>query len=243
MRYTPRHAIAKPSSFAGRRTAGVALVSAATVGAGLASAGAAHAATPYNVWDRVAACESGGNWAISTGNGFYGGLQFTTSTWNGFGGGKYASSAQYASRDQQISIAQNVLRVQGPGAWPVCSKRAGLTTSNGLAVVVNPGTGTNPSPNPPPSRGGARTLAIDGSFGPLTTQALQKWVGTRQDGSFGPITKRALQRKIGVVQDGVIGPQTIAALQTRIGASHDGAWQLNAATVRVLQAYLNRYVV
>ena len=240
MRYTPKHAIERPSSAAGRRTVGVAVVSAATVGAGLASAGAAHASAPYNVWDRVAACESGGNWSINTGNGYYGGLQFSASTWRGFGGTQYASSAQYASRDTQIYIAQKVLRVQGPGAWPVCSKRAGLTVSNGLAVKVNPGP---VSTDPPPSRGGTRTLALDGSFGPLTTKAVQKWVGTVQDGSFGPITKRALQRKLGVVQDGMIGPKTIYALQTRIGISHDGAYQLNYRTVRALQAYLNRYVL
>ncbi len=241
MRYAPKHAAVRPSSGIGRRTVGVAAVSAATVGAGLTAAGSAHAASPYNVWDRVASCESGGNWHINTGNGYYGGLQFSASTWRGFGGTKYASSAQYASRDTQIYIAQKVLRVQGPGAWPVCSRRAGLTVANGLAVKVNPGGGSDPAP--PPSRGGARKLVLDGSFGPLTTKAVQKWVGTVQDGSFGPITKRALQRKLGVVQDGQIGPKTIAALQSRIGISHDGAWQLNYRTVRALQAYLNSHVL
>lgn len=93
--------------------------------AGATAASSASAASP-NTWDRVAACESSGNWAINTGNGFYGGLQFTESTWLAFGGGQYAYSAQYASRDAQISVAENVLAVQGPGAWPVCSYVGGL---------------------------------------------------------------------------------------------------------------------
>jgi uncharacterized protein YabE (DUF348 family) len=71
-------------------------------------------------WDAVASCESGGNWSIDTGNGFYGGLQFTNSTWQAYGGGAYASQANYASRDQQIAIAVKVYNSQGAGAWPVC---------------------------------------------------------------------------------------------------------------------------
>ena len=68
----------------------------------------------------IAACESGGNWAASTGNGFYGGLQFTERTWLGYGGGRYASSANLATPAQQIAVAQRVLAGQGIGAWPVC---------------------------------------------------------------------------------------------------------------------------
>ena len=74
-------------------------------------------------WAAIAACESGGNWAASTGNGFYGGLQFTEQTWLGYGGGRYASSANLATPAQQIAIAQNVLAGQGIGAWPVCGAR------------------------------------------------------------------------------------------------------------------------
>lgn len=74
-------------------------------------------------WDAVAECESGGNWAISTGNGYYGGLQFSQSTWTGYGGGAYASTANQATREQQIEIAENVLAGQGVGAWPVCGQR------------------------------------------------------------------------------------------------------------------------
>jgi murein DD-endopeptidase MepM/ murein hydrolase activator NlpD len=99
-------------------------------GAGMAIPliGAAVAqAAPVSVWDKVAACESTDNWQINTGNGFYGGLQFTQSTWETYGGTAYAPRADLATKDQQIAVAEKVLRGQGPGAWPVCSVRAGLT--------------------------------------------------------------------------------------------------------------------
>jgi resuscitation-promoting factor RpfE len=75
----------------------------------------------YSVnWDAIAQCESGGNWGISTGNGFSGGLQFTPSTWRSNGG---SGSPNGASRDEQIRVAENVLHSQGIGAWPVCGRR------------------------------------------------------------------------------------------------------------------------
>ena len=71
-------------------------------------------------WDAVAACESGGNWGINTGNGYYGGLQFNMGTWQSNGG---SGSPHAASRDEQIRVAENVLHTQGIGAWPVCGQR------------------------------------------------------------------------------------------------------------------------
>jgi resuscitation-promoting factor RpfE len=71
-------------------------------------------------WDAVAACESGGNWAINTGNGYYGGLQFTMGTWRSNGG---SGSPHNASREEQIRVAENVLKSQGIGAWPSCGRR------------------------------------------------------------------------------------------------------------------------
>ena len=71
-------------------------------------------------WSAIAACESGGNWSADTGNGFYGGLQFTEQTWLAYGGGQYASSANQATEAQQIAVAERVLAGQGIGAWPVC---------------------------------------------------------------------------------------------------------------------------
>jgi resuscitation-promoting factor RpfA len=114
-----------------------ALTAASVVGAGIAmTTTAGHASADTGVWDRVAACESSGNWSINTGNGFYGGLQFTQSTWQAYGGTQYASRADLASKSAQIATAQKVLASQGPGAWPVCSVRAGLTTTNGGGAVT-----------------------------------------------------------------------------------------------------------
>lgn len=84
-------------------------------------------AASVSTWDIVAKCESSNNWHINTGNGFYGGLQFTQSTWAAYGGLKYASRADLATKAEQINIAEKVLASQGPGAWPVCSLKAGLS--------------------------------------------------------------------------------------------------------------------
>jgi hypothetical protein len=83
---------------------------------------AAHAA-PDSVWDQLAKCESGGNWAINTGNGYYGGLQFLPSTWRAFGG---SGMPHQASRAEQIRVAERTLQAQGWGAWPACSRKLGL---------------------------------------------------------------------------------------------------------------------
>jgi hypothetical protein len=81
----------------------------------------APAPKAYSVnWDAIAQCESGGNWGISTGNGYQGGLQFTSGTWHANGG---SGSANGASREEQIRVAENVLHSQGIGAWPVCGRR------------------------------------------------------------------------------------------------------------------------
>ncbi|MFE7210091.1 transglycosylase family protein [Streptomyces sp. NPDC057611] len=103
------------------RVIALAGVAGAAVAAPLMAVGDASAATASE-WDAVAQCESGGNWSINTGNGFYGGLQFTNSTWAGYGGTAYASRADLASKSQQIAVAEKVLAGQGKGAWPVCGK-------------------------------------------------------------------------------------------------------------------------
>jgi len=108
-------------------TAGSALV------AGLALGAAPPADAAPAVWDKVAQCESSGNWKINTGNGYYGGLQFSLRTWRAFGGSKYASYPHRATKAEQIAIAQRTLAAQGPGAWPTCGRRAGLTKANGGA--------------------------------------------------------------------------------------------------------------
>ncbi|MFF3428572.1 transglycosylase family protein [Streptomyces sp. NPDC002602] len=87
-------------------------------------------------WDCVADCESGGRWAVNTGNGFYGGLQFRQPTWEEHGGPLFAPRADLATREQQIRVAEDVLDTQGWEAWPVCAKRYGLT---GRTHVVRAG--------------------------------------------------------------------------------------------------------
>jgi resuscitation-promoting factor RpfA len=118
------------------RTAHLAAATAAAllgvVTIGVHDSGAASGST----WDRVAACESGGDWHISTGNGYYGGLQFTLGTWHSNGG---SGNPANASRSEQIRVAENVLQSQGPGAWPVCGPRAGLT--RGGAAPERPSSG------------------------------------------------------------------------------------------------------
>jgi hypothetical protein len=103
-----------------RKTFGLAALAGAFAVAPMAlGAGTANADSGVN-WDAVAACESGGNWSTNTGNGYYGGLQFTQSTWSANGG---SGSAHHASREEQIRVAENVLASQGIGAWPVCGRR------------------------------------------------------------------------------------------------------------------------
>ncbi len=93
------------------------------IGLGALALGSGTAAADSGVnWDAIAACESGGNWAINTGNGYYGGLQFSPATWAANGG---AGLPHQASREEQIRVAENVLRTQGIGAWPTCGKKAG----------------------------------------------------------------------------------------------------------------------
>ncbi|MBD0708214.1 MULTISPECIES: peptidoglycan DD-metalloendopeptidase family protein [unclassified Streptomyces] len=109
-------------------------------GAGVAlpliGAGTVHAAS-LDVWEKVASCESTSHWHINTGNGYFGGLQFTQSTWERYGGTHYAPRADLASKDQQIAIAERVLKGQGPGAWPACGPRAGLARG-GDAPDISP---------------------------------------------------------------------------------------------------------
>ncbi len=105
-------------------------VAAATITGPLALSGAALAApaSPDSdaTWDKLAKCESTSNWDADTGNSFKGGLQFTDSTWKEFGGKKYASSADQASRKEQIAVARKVHAEQGWKAWPTCTKKLGM---------------------------------------------------------------------------------------------------------------------
>ena len=126
-RSTGRHRAPTTTSKLRRRAATVAATAGVAAVTPLLASAPAHADSVN--WDAIAQCESGNNWSISTGNGYYGGLQFSQGTWNAYGGGKYASTANRASRSQQIAVAEKVLQGQGIGAWPVCGKRAGSSAS------------------------------------------------------------------------------------------------------------------
>ena len=97
----------------------VAVAGGAVVASGMIAATTTSASAATG-WDEVAACESGGDWSINTGNGYYGGLQFSQQTWEGYGGTEYAATADQATKSQQIAIGERVLEGQGAGAWPNC---------------------------------------------------------------------------------------------------------------------------
>jgi hypothetical protein len=116
-------------------------LAAVTLGSGTASAD-----KKIN-WDAIAECESGGNWAINTGNGYYGGLQFSPATWQSNGG---TGMPHQASREEQIRVAETVLRTQGIGAWPTCGKKAGAPV---FAAPISASAGLAASPAAAPAAG------------------------------------------------------------------------------------------
>ncbi len=124
MAYEPRHRFRVPKRPWRKATVAVAAVAAVT--APISAMNSSADAATDRTWNRLAECESGGNWHINTGNGYYGGVQFSSGTWLGYGGGTFAKRADLASRDEQIAIAEKVLKAQGWGAWPACSARLGL---------------------------------------------------------------------------------------------------------------------
>ncbi|MGW3288926.1 LysM peptidoglycan-binding domain-containing protein [Streptomyces sp. NPDC001002] len=125
-----------------KRTTAVLAGAALLAPLGLLAATGNAAAADGGVWDRIAQCESGGNWHINTGNSYYGGLQFSASTWRAYGGTAYAPTADKASREQQIAVATKVQKAQGWGAWPTCSTRAGAY--GGAPAAGSPATKSTP---------------------------------------------------------------------------------------------------
>jgi hypothetical protein len=139
-RTTGRHR--RPKAEGLRRTVGRATLagSAAAVPLTALATGSADAATT-NTWDRLAECESGGNWHTNTGNGYYGGLQFSQGTWNAFDRDEFARRADLASKGEQITVAERVLDAQGWRAWPACARHLGLDSGdkNGTPSVISDG--------------------------------------------------------------------------------------------------------
>ncbi|MDF2255113.1 transglycosylase family protein [Streptantibioticus ferralitis] len=174
------------------------------LGAGVS--GAASGTT----WDRVAGCESGGNWSINTGNGNYGGLQFTQPTWVAFGGTAYAARADLASKAAQIAVAEAVLERQGPGAWPVCSVRAHLTRGGQPAL--------------PRPRGGATHHATTGSH--QVPHSLSHTDRRRDTGS--PKTADASHPAAPATSYTVGSGDTLSSVALRIGEHGGWRWLYDA---------------
>ncbi|SES88462.1 transglycosylase family protein [Geodermatophilus poikilotrophus] len=145
------------------RRGAVVLGGAAAVSLGVLAAPASAAAP--NDWDAVAQCESSGNWAINTGNGYYGGLQFSASTWAAFGGHDHAPNAHLATKAQQIAVAERTLDVQGPGAWPTCGK--GLNPSAPEAGAAPAVAAAAPAPA---AGGGTYTVQAGDTLGRIASE-------------------------------------------------------------------------
>ncbi|MGX1852791.1 LysM peptidoglycan-binding domain-containing protein [Streptomyces sp. NBC_01456] len=139
------------------RVATLAGIAGAAVAVPLMGATSASAAS-VSTWDKVAQCESGGNWSINTGNGYYGGLQFSNSSWAAAGGTQYAPRADQASKSQQIAAAEKLLAIQGPGAWS-CAGAGNLTAGGPAANVDTSGSQTKSAPQQDSGKTEAKTEA------------------------------------------------------------------------------------
>jgi resuscitation-promoting factor RpfA len=175
-------------------------------------------------WDAIAQCESGGNWSINTGNGFYGGLQFSRSTWKAYGGAKYASTANKASRSEQIRIAEKVLSGQGIGAWPVCGKKAGSSKQY---------KGSNTSGSKSSSASSKSSSASSKSSSKSTTHKSTKKATKKATTSTTPKVTRSTTVKATGKNYVVRSGDTLAAIATK---NHvNGGWhtlyQLNRSTI------------
>ena len=188
-----------------KRAVGVGASLALSSGIGLVGVAPAEAAPA--VWDRVAQCESGGNWKINTGNGYYGGLQFAAGTWRAYGGQTYASQADQATKAEQIAIARRVLAGQGPGAWPVCSRRAGLTKSNG---------GADRNATPAASPGASKTQNLSDSKKKIAKKSTKKKYSA--NGKTVRVKRGATLRKIAKRYD--------------VEGGWKGLWKLNKKTIK-----------
>jgi resuscitation-promoting factor RpfA len=191
-----------------KRAVGVGAALALSCGIGLVGVAPAEAAAT-TVWDRVAKCESGGNWKINTGNGFYGGVQFAAGTWKAYGGKMYASQAHLATKAEQIAIARRVLAGHGPGAWPTCSRRAGLTKSNGKADKH-----AMPATNP----GGATTKKVSDSAKKIAKKAAPKKYSATASGKTIHVKRGDTLRKI--------------AKRYHVKGGWKGLWKLNKKTIK-----------
>ncbi|WP_375390103.1 transglycosylase family protein [uncultured Amnibacterium sp.] len=152
--------------------------------AGIALGAAPAQAAPASVWDRVAQCESSGDWHIDTGNGYYGGLQFSLATWHGYGG---AGSPADASRTEQIRVAEKVLAGQGWGAWPVCSVKAGAT---GYAASTSSAKSSSAKSSSGSSSGGGASAQVVQADRPAAVKTSGETYTVRSGDSLSRIAQR-----------------------------------------------------
>ncbi|MCM6775628.1 transglycosylase family protein [Nocardia sp. CDC159] len=167
------------------RALGLAAVTGALVAVPFAMTSTAAAAA--HDWDGVAQCESGGNWHINTGNGYYGGLQFSQSTWTANGG---SGNPAHASKEEQIRVAENVLATQGVGAWPVCGQY--LRWGAGSEDVAEPQAAPEPEPAPAAPAPNERQALID--------QAKAAGEQVAKQYGFGDQYQQLLQQNSGLIE-------------------------------------------
>ncbi|PYY46136.1 transglycosylase family protein [Curtobacterium sp. MCBD17_023] len=201
---------------------GLAFAGLAATGVGLAAAPASAASG--STWDALAACEASGNWAANTGNGYYGGLQFTQSTWAANGG---TGSPAAASRETQIAVAENVLASQGWGAWPACSAKLGLSGTTGAAPVPQPAA---PAPAPAAPAAPAQQAAPAQPAAPAPAPAPKAAPST-------PAPSATSSKPAAVPTSGktvkVVSGDTLDTIATKLGI--DGGWkQLWAANTSTI---------
>jgi nucleoid-associated protein YgaU len=200
--------------------------------AGLVTATSASAATT-SAWDAVAQCESGGNWSISTGNGFHGGLQFTPSTWAAYGGTAYASQANQATKAQQIAVAEKVLASQGPGAWPVCSQKAGLSKGGAPAAVdTSADSAAAAKPAPRAEKPAATPKAAPRAAQPAAPKAKQapkaaKGQPSAKPAQSAPVAEKNTTGGSYTVRSG----DTLSDIAAKFGVDTDSLYSKNARTI------------
>jgi resuscitation-promoting factor RpfA len=164
----------RPRSPKGRSLLRLAVVGAVAAAAPIALSGTASAA-PESAWDKLAQCESGGNWNTNTGNGYYGGIQFNAQTWRAYGG---SGMPHQASKAQQIAVAERTLAAQGWGAWPACSRKMGLRglpAEPGKTAAPAARKTSAPASAAPASTGGNYTVRAGDTLGKIAKKTGKSW--------------------------------------------------------------------
>lgn len=229
----------------------VALSGLAITASGIAVAPSASAA-PDSDWDRLAQCESGGDWGINTGNGFQGGLQFAPSTWSAYGGTEYAATANQATREQQITVGERVLAEQGWNAWPACSAQLGLSSgasqrdnayANGAQAAVQPAAA--PVEETAATDNAAPASQAPADEAPSPQKAVTDLAATQSIASLDQIfdTIQAAFNKAGIPMPAVITDyyhahhdELTAAYNQAIGAAVNGYAEATAQAAKIYDA-------